>query len=273
MAESPATLIDGIAAERLPADDRGLAYGDGVFETVLVHDGRPVWWQAHLDRLEQGARVLGIAMPAAAAWRADCDALCAGTSGRQVLKLLLTRGSSRRGYAVDPQGVPRRIAQCLPAPPLAAADGIGVRWCDLRLAAQPRLAGLKHLNRLEQVLARAEWSDPAIAEGLLCDADGALVSAIAGNLFVVRHGVAFTPPVDRCGVAGICRQYLLGCGAQVRSLRRDELLAADELFVCNSVRGILPVTRLGDRRWPIGALTRGLVARLARAEPAFAVEW
>ena len=275
MTEAALLRVDGVAAAGVPADDRGLAYGDGVFETLLLHGGRVVWWAALLQRLELGCAALGLGAPSRRLWRADLDALLAAAGpGRRVLKLTASAGSGRRGYRRDAAEPVRRIARLLPAPPsLPACDGgIAVRWCELRLAAQPRLAGLKHLNRLEQVLARAEWDDPAIAEGLLCDGDGNLVSATAANLFVVVDGRLLTPPLEQCGVAGTCRQFLLPA-AEVRRLSPQDLLAADEVFVCNSLRGILPVTRLGTRRWPIGPVTRAQGARLAAAEPAFAVEW
>jgi 4-amino-4-deoxychorismate lyase len=278
-AESMA-LVDGRPAAALPLDDRGLAYGDGLFETILLQRGRPVWWDAHLARLARGAAVLGIAAPAPQAWQADLDRLLAEpgrpTAERRVLRLVLTRGSSGRGYATDPAAAPRRISRLLPAPvdrPDWRRDGIALRWCQLSLAEQPRLAGLKHLNRLEQVLARCEWNDPAIVDGLLCRADGRVVSATAGNLFVVAGGELLTPRIDRCGVAGTCRGVLLAQEqARECELDHDTVMRADELFLCNSLRGILPIARLGERTWRPGPLTRSVMARLAAAEPAFAFE-
>ncbi len=267
-------LVDGEPADTVPLSDRGLAYGDGLFETLLLFRGRPVWWGEHLDRLEHGARTLGIAAPPRDAWQQDLARLLlaqpAPLPERRVVKLLLTRGSSRRGYAIDPAAPARRIVQVLPAPPAAGRDGIALRWCALRLARQPRLAGLKHLNRLEQVLARAEGDDPAFGEGLLCDDGGQVVSAIAANLFIVRQGRLLTPPVAAAGVAGVCRRWLLEHGAAECALAVDDVHGADELFICNSVRGILPVCRLDERRWPVGPVTREQSARLAAAEPAFA---
>jgi 4-amino-4-deoxychorismate lyase len=271
------TLVDGRIVDGVSADDRGLAYGDGVFETMLLHRRRPVWWDAHLTRMERGAAVLGIAAPAPSVWRADLDALLVHTgeaANHVVLKLMLTRGSSRRGYGIDTAVVPRRIGMLSPAPvsdPRLRVFGISVRWCELRLAVQPRLAGIKHLNRLEQVLARAEWTDPGVHEGLLCDSDGGVVCATAANLFIVRGGRLLSPPVDRCGIDGTCRAFLLP-QAEVCRLERNDVLTADEVFVCNSLRGILPVTRLEQRRWPVGPVTRAQMARLAAAEPAFATE-
>lgn len=251
-------LVNGVAGTTVDVADRGLAYGDGLFETLLVADGEPVWWSRHLHRLQRGCEALGIAMPDAALLRAEAARLVAGAT-HAVLKLVLTRGAGGRGYAPGQDVPPTRILSLHPAPDAgrAALDGIAVRWCALQLARQPRLAGLKHLNRLEQVLARSEWNDPSVFEGLLCDSQGDLVSATAANVFVVRGGQLLTPPVAQCGIAGTCRAWLLDrASARVTTLRRDEVEQADELFICNSVRGILPVARLDGRSLDVGPMTR-----------------
>src|SRR5690606_31058408 len=135
-----------------------------------------------------------------------------------------------------------------------------------RLAEQPLLAGLKHLNRLEQVLARAEWQDTRYAEGLLCDVSGRIVEGVFSNLFLVRGGVLQTPALTRCGVAGVMRAELLeyaaslGVPCAVGDYERADLLVADEIFVCNSLYGVWPVRRFAGRDWPVGPLTRTLQA-------------
>lgn len=265
-------LIDGQVASALPLDDRALAYGDGVFETILLHEGRPVWWEEHLQRLRTGAERLGLCAPANDAWEADLAALQSThpLPERGVLKLILSAGSSSRGYARGETGAPRRLLQLGPAPMPRAATGIEVRWCRTQLAIAPQLAGIKHLNRLEQVLARAEWSDAAIFEGLMCDSDGRLVCATAANVFARIDGRWSTPRLNRCGVAGICRQQLMPwSNALERDLMPAEVMSADELFVCSSVRGILPVTTLDDLHWPVGPQTLALIRRLALQQPAF----
>ena len=266
--------VDG-RAEGVPADDRGLAYGDGVFETVLLVDGRPVWWEAHLARLERGAAALGIVAPERALWQRDLQrALASGRAGagRQVLKLILTRGSGARGYAVRAPSRPRRIVSIAGAPAVldAARHGLRLRWCRTALAIQPALAGLKHLNRLEQVLARQEWSESDIDEGLMCDTQGRAVSAISGNLLCLTGRGWITPPVDQAGIAGVCRARLLASGLVIEGeLRPDDVMSSDAVAVCNSVRGILPVRQLDRRGWAIGPAQRQLQRALAALEPAF----
>ncbi|GIX35744.1 MAG: aminodeoxychorismate lyase [Lysobacteraceae bacterium] len=268
--------VDGRAGSGVPADDRGLAYGDGLFETVLVVEGRPVWWEAHLDRLEHGAAVLGIVAPARGLWWNDLLAARAElpglARGRWVARLTLTRGSGPRGYALRAPMRPRRILALAPAPACAdaARHGLRLRWCRTALAVQPALAGLKHLNRLEQVLARQEWNEPGIDEGLMCDTRGAVVSAISANLLCLTGRGWVTPPVTQAGVAGVCRRMLLENGwVGEGELRCDEVDGARALAVCNSVRGILPVRQLGTRGWGIEPELRALQRRLAAIEPAF----
>ncbi|HTA66413.1 MAG TPA: aminodeoxychorismate lyase [Xanthomonadaceae bacterium] len=255
--------------------DRGLAYGDGVFETILVHRGEPVWWTAHLQRLARGCEVLGIAKPDPAFLRIETDAIAAGCA-RGVLKLIVTRGAGARGYAPARDATPTLVLSLSDAPPASPRDGLTVRWCTMPLAIQPRLAGIKHLNRLEQVLARAEWSDAnleghAIHEGLQCDTAGRVVGATSANLFVLRAGRWLTPPVADCGIAGICRAWLLEHvpGAVEAALSRDDIESADAVVLCNAVRGILPVAVLGERRWAMHAGVRELTGALAGMEPAF----
>jgi len=254
----------------IAADDRGLNYGDGLFETLRIHAGQPLWWGAHWQRLSHGARALGIATPSPESVLAACEPLLA-QPGDGVLKLLLTRGSGGRGYAPPEFAQPQMILSLHPLPKPFPATGLHLRWCTLRLGIQPLLAGLKHCNRLEHVLARAECSDPAIHEGLLCDAHGAPTCATAANLFVLRGGNWLTPLLDRAGVAGICRQWLLaqGIGRECR-LTREHVDDADAIFLCNAVRGILPVARLDARRFEPHPEVRRIVRLLARAEPAFA---
>jgi 4-amino-4-deoxychorismate lyase len=180
-----------------------------------------------------------------------------------VVRITLTRGVGQRGYAPPVDTQTTRIVAGFAPPlvdPAAYRDGLRLRVCDLRLAAQPLLAGIKHLNRMEQVLARMEWDDPGIDEGVLCDVHGNVVSAVAANLFAVVGGRLRTPAVDRCGVAGVGRAEVLAVcpHAQVGLLSLEALLAASEVFVVSSVRGVMPVRLLATQHYAPGAVTRRL---------------
>jgi 4-amino-4-deoxychorismate lyase len=265
-----AALVDGVPAAAIPLDDRGLAYGDGLFETVAVAQGEPLWWPQHWTRLARGCAALGIACPDEMQLRNEAASLIP-PQGRGVLKLVVTRGGGPRGYAVAADARPRRVVSFGPwqgPDPGQAIAGVAVRWCETTLAIQPRLAGLKHLNRLEQVLARREWQDPSIAEGLMCDSEGRVVSGIAANLFLVRAGRLATPSLLRCGVAGVAREWVLAQGGvEVCEVSRAEVEVADELFLTSSLRGILPVARLDGLSRDVGPMTQRLQRELWRREP------
>jgi len=257
-------LVDGQAGDRVSALDRGLGYGDGLFETIRFLGADAPLWPRHVLRLEEGCRRLGLPMPDPVMLLAEARAASHGLAG-SVVRITLTRGVGARGYKPPGQPQPTRIVAAFDPPPHDAAAqtaGIRVRLCATRLGVQPLLAGLKHLNRLEQVLARAEWDDPAIGEGLLCDADGLVVSATAANLFAVFGGVLATPTVDRCGVAGVARAEILAVWphAQARPIMLEELQRAEELFLSSSVRGILPVRELDGGAFATGPVTRALQA-------------
>lgn len=261
--------------DSVPAGDRGVGYGDGVFETMRGHRGGVPWWDAHWARLERGAGRLGLALPRAALVRDEAVRLLDG--GDAVLKLLLTRGDGARGYAPPRNAKPTWILSTHPLPAPPRAGGLVLRWCDTRLAHQPLLGGIKHCNRLEQVLARGEWPAPgepggdAFDEGLVCDADGQVAGAIAANVFVFRDRQWRTPPVDRCGVAGTCRAWWLReAGAVEAPLAPADVEGADAVVLCNAVRGILPVARLDGREWPRHPAVAAVARRLAAAHPGLA---
>lgn len=257
--------VDGQPGSVLDVQNRGLAYGDGLFETIAVRGGRPSLLDGHLARLALGCQRLLIEVDSALL-REEIERF-ASQLGGGVVKLILTRGDSQRGYAFSPTSPARRILQAgpLPAYPAAYAEqGIRLFACQTRLAEQPLLAGLKHLNRLEQVLARAEWRDAEHAEGLMCDTQGRVVEGVYSNLFLVHGDELFSADLRRCGVAGVMRAALIEQAEQlhipvhIRDLSSDDLASADEVFVCNSVYGIWPVRACGALNWSPGPLTRKL---------------
>jgi 4-amino-4-deoxychorismate lyase len=257
--------------DAVPADDRGLAYGDGLFETMRVHRGEVPWWREHWSRLQRGAERLDIPLPDEARVRDESTSLFAG-DGDGVLKLLLTRGAGERGYAPPANPVPTWMVSrhALPAMP---GRGLDLRVCAIRLATQPALAGIKHCNRLEQVLARAEAERAGADEGLLLDTAGNVIGATAANLFAFIDGSWATPAIVDCGIAGVCRERLLPLlDAVERALSPAEVEAADAVFLCNAVRGILPVARLGARAWPPHPAVAAACRELSRLHPSFVVE-
>ncbi|QOY62140.1 aminodeoxychorismate lyase [Lysobacter sp. H21R4] len=293
MAESD-TLIDAESAaarifrgavriQHVPTDNRGLAYGDGLFETMRGAGGVLPWWERHWQRLQYGAERLQFPLPPEAPARAEAEQLLAGGDG--VVKLLLTRGSGGRGYMPPPHAEPVWILSRHPLPPPATAL-VTVRWCRTRLSLQPALAGIKHCNRLEQVLARAEVgsgeldgdgdgdgdgdSDGAASEGLMRSTDGDVVCATAANVFVLNGDRWSTPLIDRCGVEGTMRAWLLEqVAVEQRRVSVEQVESANAVVLVNAVRGILQVGRLGDRSWAPHPAVSALCRTLASAHPAF----
>ena len=262
-----------VGSERLgglAAGDRGWTYGDALFETLRVCHGRIHWWAAHWQRLTRGAQRLGIPLPDQALVLGEVSDLVGGEDG--VLRLQVSRGVGGRGYAPPDEAVPGWTIALHPLPPVAPPDGIELRWCETRLSLQPALAGIKHCNRLEHVLARAEWTPHTAAhEGLMRSTEGDVVCATAANVFVLSGNGWLTPAIDRCGVRGICRDWAVGAlGAREGRLDVTVVEAAEAVFVCNAVRGILPVARLGDRIWRPHPQLAALHQRLANEHPGFA---
>ncbi len=261
-------LVNGEILALVSASDRGLNYGDGVFETLAVLQGRPRWWQDHMDRLSLGCERLGMAVPAQAVLLREVQTVSAGQA-RCVVKIVLTRGGGGRGYRPEKDAQPTRVisAHSWPQEIEQSADsGIVARICDLKLAIQPRTGGIKHLNRLEQVLASAELEGHEATEGILLDSDGFVISAISANLFLVNQGQLLTPRLDRSGVRGVVRARILQAfkaRCELRRISPDMLFEADELFLCNSVRGIIPLRRVDGHPFQVGPVTRELQSWLA----------
>jgi 4-amino-4-deoxychorismate lyase len=254
-------LVDGEILDRVLAADRGFQYGDGLFETMAILHGQPRFWQGHMDRLAAGCEQLGFPITPQAILLREVQTVSAGQQNC-VVKIIITRGTSGRGYVPGVLVKTNRVvcSYAWPVDPGKLVEtGIRTRICTLRLGLQPALAGLKHLNRLEQVLARAEWRDPAVHEGIVLDSEDYVVSAISSNIFLVIGDSVLTPRLDRCGVRGVMRASILKAfksRCQQRRITLDMLQEADEVFVCNSVRGVFPVTRIDDRMYSIGPVTR-----------------
>lgn len=263
-------LVNGETRGEVSALDRGLAYGDGVFRTLRARAGMAQLWTEHVGKLRHDCARLGIECPAEATLRAEVARVLA-LEPDCVVKITVTRGVGGRGYAPLQDAAPTRIVASFPLPPARpdfAAEGVRVRWCETRLALQPRLAGVKHLNRLENVLARAEWDDPDIAEGLMCDESGQVVEGTMTNLFVLEDRSLLTPPLDRCGVAGVQRERLLelaqrrGIACAIEPISRERLLAARQVYLVNSLVGLWWVARLDARSWTRSDVTPELVSVL-----------
>ena len=270
MGEAVRVLVNGEQTDCLSTADRGLLYGDGVFETLAVVDGNVRHWSRHMNRLQSGCERLGLNPVDIELLESECERLIEQVD-RAVLKVIITRGCGGRGYRVDGESTPTRIVQAHDWPdfsPDCTAVGVAVRVCETRMGHNPALAGIKHLNRLEQVLARQEWNDPHIMEGLLLDSDDHIVEGTMSNVFMVKDAVLKTPDLHLCGVAGIARTIILELAAQqsmetqTGQYELNDLLQADDLFLCNSLIGLWPVILVGNNVFRKGRITSQLQALL-----------
>lgn len=250
-------LVNGKHGNLISSRDRGLLYGDGVFRTLRASGGRALHWPLHYKKIQSDCAALGISCPDFALLTSELNDLL-HSHPSAVIKLIVTRGAGTRGYASTHQADTTRLWDVAPLPEYPvdwSTTGIRARLCELRLAHQPRLAGVKHLNRLENVLAASEWDDMEIAEGLLLDASGNVIEGTRSNLFVVKQGKLVTPDLSRCGVAGVQRDRVIAWAVQhhialqVRDISYDEILDADELFLVNSIMVLWPVAKLEQKRW------------------------
>ena len=258
-------FLNGGAADLALAANRGLAYGDGLYETVLVTAEGPLWIEEHLERLAAGAQRLQLDVDFAAL-RAEIRTFCGFVTGRQVLKILCYRRSGGRGYQPNSRDT-ERLLSLWPAPDNSLwLRGATLMLCQTKMAINSLLAGVKHCNRLEQVLAADELARSGCDEGLMLDTSGRLIEGTRSNLFVMRQGQLYTPSLSESGVAGIMRDQVMQW-AKAQGIRCREMTVgpsilhhADEIFVCNSVFGLWPVTAVGCLRKPPGPVCRALQA-------------
>jgi len=250
-----AVLINGEPGTVINWSDRGLQYGDGLFETISCVAGAPRWLARHLARLRQGCAQLQLAAPDEALLRAEIAALCRGQS-RCLIKLIYTRGAAaRRGYRPEalPAQRPTRIAARYPWS-TDAGGALRLGWSTVTLADNPRLAGIKHLNRLEQVLAQADMAGTDFDEMLMRAAGGAVICGTMSNVFMPDGAVLRTPDLARCGVAGVLRSLVLECApaagftVSIEPLKAERLVSAASLWVSNVRLGVRAVGSLDGRK-------------------------
>ena len=268
-------IVNGDFHQQITPLDRGFAYGDGVFRTMLMRNGLPVDWPLHYQKLVADCAVIGIVCPSAELLMSDfkqlfsVDEIAENRLG--VAKIIVTRGESQRGYKPPAITSPTRVVIKSAMPNYAATlveQGVALRVCDVRLSSQPALAGIKHLNRLENVLARAEWSNEAIFDGLMLNQAGHVIEGTMCNVFVRLGQQLITPDLSQCGVAGVTRQRIMGLAPSlnlrvtVEALTLEQLINADEVIICNSLIGAFQVTELADHRWKIQLLANTLRALL-----------
>jgi len=256
-------LINGEEKTYIDFSDRGLQYGDGLFETIEVKNTHSVFLNLHLDRLALGCQKLLIPFTHFSVLKEEIETVISDQE-HAVLKVLITRGSGGRGYQQPETIKPTRILALYPFPEFPAffkTQGVKVRLCHSRLGLNPNLAGVKHLNRIEQVMARSEWVTSDYQEGLMLDINDNVIEGTMSNFFLIKDNCLYTPKLDQCGIQGIIRKIIFQAATDLQikiveaRLKTQQCYEADELFLTNSIIGIWPVKQLQHQACGIGPIT------------------
>lgn len=259
-------LIDGLQTDQIPASDRGLQFGDGCFTTALVNYGHIHNLSAHLQRLQEDCQALAVPFTEWKLLALEMKHLAA-TADRCVVKVVITRGSGGRGYSCQGANQPRRIVTLSAYPrhyDQWQTSGIRLSTSPYRLASNPALAGVKHLNRLEQILIRQAIDDTQDQEALVLDNCGNVIECCTANLFFRKGNNIYTPELNQSGVNGTLRRMLLkslpemGCDCQVIRCQPEDLQQADEVFICNALMPVLPVVKIDNWHYKRGELSQQL---------------
>jgi 4-amino-4-deoxychorismate lyase len=267
-------LINGDFSQVITPLDRGFAYGDGVFRTMLMRDGQPDNWPLHYQKLVADCAVIGIVCPSAELLMSDMQQLFSTDiidKRLAVAKIIITRGEGERGYAQPAITNPTRVVLKSTMPQYVEENhlnGVQLHLCKTKLGEQGKLAGIKHLNRLENVMARMEWHEESIFDGVMLDHQGSVIECTMSNIFARFDKVLITPDLSRCGVAGVTRQRIiwlesmLKLNVEVKPLPLVKMALADEVIICNSLYGALQVNQVGHYKWPQQNLAKNIRSAL-----------
>lgn len=264
-------IVNGDFNQVITPLDRGFAYGDGVFRTMLMRNGLPECWPLHYQKLVADCAVIGIVCPSAELLMSDMQQLISIKELTEnllsVVKIIITRGEGERGYAAPAITNPTRVvvkSSMLSYATENFMSGVNLHVCKTMLAAQTKLAGIKHLNRLENVMARMEWHDENIFDGVMLDQHENVIECTMSNIFARFDRKLVTPDLSQCGVAGVTRQRIMGLATslnltvEVEALPLIRLAQADEVIICNSLYGAFQVSRIGQNTWPQQVLAKNI---------------
>lgn len=280
MAHIRTYLINGSFDQTISPLDRGFAYGDGVFRTMLMRNGLPDFWPTHYQKLVADCSAIGIVCPSAELLMSDLQQLFS-VDEIAVAKIIITRGEGTRGYTPPAITAPTRVVIKSKMPDYPQDNfsvGVNLCICNTRLAIQPKLASIKHLNRLENVLARMEWQDANVAsgivEGILLDMEDHVIECTSANIFARFGDKLVTPDLSFCGIAGITRQHILDIAHTlslapiVEKFDLNKLYQADEMIISSSLYGawqVLSIQNLENipqQTWPSSHLAAQLRSAL-----------
>ena len=265
--------INGKISNSIDIRDRALHYGDGVFETIAVKDKLLEFWKEHYQRLNKGCKILKIKCPSEPFLKKEINKFIKKTihiryGSRKVLKIIISRGIGGRGYNPPRNSKPTRILGVYDwpnYPDINFTKGIRMDVCKTRISAQPFLSQIKHLNRLDQIIARSEWQSKTIAESIMLDLNGNVIEGTMSNIFGVKKNIFYTPNIKFAGVEGIMRGVILKLLKKnkekyaIKEITLKEFLKFEEVFVCNSIFGIWPVIKISKKKFLFGKKTKEII--------------
>lgn len=266
--------VNGEQQQTIALGDRSFQYGDGCFTTMLVVAGQIQYWRYHQQRLENCLNALAIQHPdwvSVKQWLEIAIESVPSTVVKSGIKLHISRGVGGRGYSTGGFSTPNITISTFDFPAHYEEwqrNGIALGVCETRLGLNPLLAGHKHNNRLEQILTKSELESHGFADGVVLDLNGHITETSMANLFWLKEGTLFTPKLDLAGVAGVMRRHTIALADEAGTTVKQgyytmpELLAADEVFITNSILGIAPVCAIGGQKFPLGIITQSLQERV-----------
>ncbi len=257
-------LIRDLDSDHIDHQDRAFHYGDGLFETMLLTGGQINYWPEHYTRLRNSAERLSIQCPDKN-WFEENLLPYIDLNQNLIIKIILSRGSGGRGLSLPDELDSNIYIFKYPKASNSNSKLIKAVFSEITLPRNNNLSGLKHLNRLDYILATLELKKrPGFNEAVLSDTDGQVIEGIINNLFFVKNNTICTPDLKTSGVNGIMRQLILKKLKQLKKdvkidlFNRQDVISADECFLCNSVLGIQPIILIEDSQFKIGPITQYL---------------
>ena len=265
--------INGKLTNKISIEDRAVQYGDGVFETIAIKDKLPEFWKEHYQRLSKGCKILKIKCLPETFLKKEINKFIKKSKKKKfVLKIIISRGIGGRGYNPPKNAKPTRILGIYDwpnYPEINLTKGITMDVCKTRISLQPFLSEIKHLNRLEQIIARSEWQNKTISESIMLDLNNNVIEGTMSNIFGVKKSIFYTPNIKSAGIEGIMRGIILKLLKKnkkkyiIKKITLKEFLKFDEIFMCNSIFGVWPVIKISKKKFSFGKKTKEIINLLS----------
>ena len=257
-------LVDGVLESEISIFNRNMQFGDGLFETCVSKGNNILFWQRHLSRLNKGCEKLNIKKIAESVWLEDIKkALSLSLEKNCIIKLILSRGNSLRGYSYSEDIEPVRVVIVSEIKKTKSKYSVSLEYASSGFHSNPKLAGIKHCNRLEQILARASIVED---EAIMLDENQNIISVTQGNIYFIFGNKLLTPKLDRCGVVGSRRSLILELARSINlevdedTISIEQAEKANEVFISNSLIGIQSVSSIGSYYLNNNPLTKKIKA-------------